>query len=182
MISHYVIDFGNVTYISNITRCRNITPINNIAKTTLANCVTLRILVCACTDTGNWQRDLDAYHPEESTNVWYTGNWQRDLDAYHPEESTNVWYTGNWQRDLDAYHLAESTNVGEKSNWMKHFNSLWPSDAIRRQKTESTLAQVMACCLMAPSHYLNQCWFIISKVLWHSLEGIIMRRSEDTNQ
>ena len=49
MISHYVIDFGNVTYISNITRCRNITPINNIAKTTLANCVTLRILVCACT-------------------------------------------------------------------------------------------------------------------------------------
>ena len=35
-------------------------------------------------------------------------------------------------------------------------NSLWPSDAIRRQGTESTLAQVMACCLTAPSHYLNQ--------------------------
>ena len=40
----------------------------------------------------------------------------------------------------------------------------------------------MACCLTAPSHYLNQCWLIISKVLWHSSEGIIMRRSEDTNQ
>ena len=61
-------------------------------------------------------------------------------------------------------------------------NSLWPSDAIRRQGTESTLAQVMACCLTAPSHYLHQCWLIISKVLWHSSEGIIMRRSEDTNQ
>ena len=36
----------------------------------------------------------------------------------------------------------------------------------------STLAQVMACCLMAPGHYLNQCWFIISKVQWHSCEGI----------
>ena len=31
----------------------------------------------------------------------------------------------------------------------------------------STLTQVMAWCLTAPSHYLNQCW-LISKVLWHS--------------
>ena len=48
------------------------------------------------------------------------------------------------------------------------FNSLWPNYAIRRQGTESKLAQVMACCLMAPSQYLNQYWLIISKVLWHS--------------
>ena len=62
------------------------------------------------------------------------------------------------------------------------FSSFWPSDPVRRQGTESTLAQVMACCLTTPSHYLNQCWLIISEVLWHSLEGIIMRRSKDTNQ
>ena len=37
-------------------------------------------------------------------------------------------------------------------------NLFWPSDAIWRQRSGSTLAQVMACCLMAPSHYLNQCW------------------------
>ena len=43
-------------------------------------------------------------------------------------------------------------------------NSLWPSDAIWRQRSGSTLAQVMACCLTAPSHYLNQCWLIISEV------------------
>ena len=61
-------------------------------------------------------------------------------------------------------------------------NSLRPSDAIWRHRSGSTLAQVMACCLTALSHYLNQCWLIISKVLWHSSEGIIMRRSEDTNQ
>ena len=47
-------------------------------------------------------------------------------------------------------------------------NSLWPSDAIWWHRTWSTLAQVMACCLTAPSHYLNQCWLIISKVPSHS--------------
>ena len=26
----------------------------------------------------------------------------------------------------------------------------------------------MACCLMAPSHHLNQCWLIINVVLWHA--------------
>ena len=46
------------------------------------------------------------------------------------------------------------------------FNSLWPSDAMWRHKSGSTLAQVMA-----PSHYLNQCWLIILGVPWHSLES-----------
>ena len=48
------------------------------------------------------------------------------------------------------------------------FNSLWPNDATWQQRSGSTLAQVMACCLTAPSHYLNQCWLIISEVQWHS--------------
>ena len=47
-------------------------------------------------------------------------------------------------------------------------NSLWPSGTIWCHKSGSTLAQVMACCLTAPSHYLNQCWLIISEVQWHS--------------
>ena len=47
-------------------------------------------------------------------------------------------------------------------------NSLRPSDAIGQQRSGSTLAQVMACCLMAPSHYLNQCSLLISDILWHS--------------
>ena len=46
------------------------------------------------------------------------------------------------------------------------FNSLWPSDAIWRQGSRSTLVQVMASCLTAPSQYLNQCWLIITKVPW----------------
>ena len=47
-------------------------------------------------------------------------------------------------------------------------NSLWPSDAIWRH---NLLAQLMACCLMAPSHYLNHCWLLFSQVLWHSPES-----------
>ena len=44
-----------------------------------------------------------------------------------------------------------------------YFNLLWPSDAIWWHRSWSTLSQVMACCLTAPSHYLNQCWLIISE-------------------
>ena len=47
-------------------------------------------------------------------------------------------------------------------------NLFWPCDAIWRHRSGSTLAKVMACCLMAPSHHLNQCGFLISEVLWHS--------------
>ena len=47
-------------------------------------------------------------------------------------------------------------------------NSLGPSDVTWRHRSGSTFAQVMACCLTAPSHYLNQCWLIIGKVKRHS--------------
>ena len=42
--------------------------------------------------------------------------------------------------------------------------SLWPNDAISGRKSGSTLAEVVVCCLQAPSHYLNQCWFVIIMV------------------
>ena len=50
----------------------------------------------------------------------------------------------------------------------KLINSLGPNDAMWQHRSGLTLAQVMACCLTAPSHYLNHCWFLISKVPWHS--------------
>ena len=59
-----------------------------------------------------------------------------------------------WPRSMSPYDIT-------RWQWV---NSLGPSDAIWRQRSGSTLAQVMACCLTAPSHYLNQCWLIISKV------------------
>ena len=39
---------------------------------------------------------------------------------------------------------------------------MWPSDAIWWHISGSTVAQVIGRCLMAPSHYLNLCWLIIS--------------------
>ena len=46
----------------------------------------------------------------------------------------------------------------------------WPSNATWWHRLWPTLAQVMACCLETPSHYLNQYWLIITKVQWHSFE------------
>ena len=47
----------------------------------------------------------------------------------------------------------ETSSVGQ---WV---NSLGPSDGICRQRSGSTLAPVMACCLMAPSHiWTNVDW------------------------
>ena len=44
-----------------------------------------------------------------------------------------------------------------------------------------TLAQVMACCLTAPSHYLNQCWPVISKLQRHSSEAGFTRDTSAIN-
>ena len=52
---------------------------------------------------------------------------------------------------------------------------------IWRHEYGSTLAQVMACCLTAPSHYLNQCWLIINKSQWHSSEGNFARNTSAIN-
>ena len=62
--------------------------------------------------------------------------------------------------------------------WLE-FKPLGPSDAIWRQRSGSTLTQVMACCLTAPNHYLNQCWLIASEIQLHSSDGNFTR---DTHQ
>ena len=43
------------------------------------------------------------------------------------------------------------------------------------------LVLVMACCLTAPSHYLNQCWLIISKIQLHSSDGNFTRDTSVIN-
>ena len=45
--------------------------------------------------------------------------------------------------------------------WVKW---LWPSHTMWWHRSESTLAQAMACCIRVPSHYLNQCWIIIKGI------------------
>ena len=79
---------------------------------------------------------------------------------------------------IDANTLASSATGSATA---MGFNSLGPSDAIWWQKLGSTLAQVEVCCLTAPSHYLNQCWLIISKVEWHSSKGEFTRDTSAIN-
>ena len=62
-----------------------------------------------------------------------------------------------------------------------YLNSLWPSKAIWQHRTGSTLVQVMACCLLAPSHFLNQCWLIIDGAQQQSISGILMGSTQDIN-
>ena len=54
----------------------------------------------------------------------------------------------------------------------RKLNSLWPSNARWHHRIWSTLVNVMACRLMAPSQsFLNQCWLISSEVWWNLFEG-----------
>ena len=48
--------------------------------------------------------------------------------------------------------------------WKYTVNSLWPSDAIWQQRSGSTLAHAVAWCLTSSSHYMKQCWLIISEI------------------
>ena len=45
--------------------------------------------------------------------------------------------------------------------------------------TSWTLAQVMACCWKAPSHYLNQCWLFIKGVMWNLPDNNLTRSAHD---
>ena len=50
-------------------------------------------------------------------------------------------------------------------------NSLWHNGAIWWHQSGSEFAQVMACCLPATNHYLDQGWMDLSRDQWHSPEG-----------
>ena len=90
----------------------------------------------------------------------------------------NSFPTENEKLYIDScFHLPAPSHFWEMLKNENMFYVSWNksctavnSDAIWRHRSESTLAQVMAWCLTAPSHYLNQYWFLIS-VQWHSSES-----------
>ena len=61
--------------------------------------------------------------------------------------------------------------INLEQQWL---SSLWFCDAIWLHGSKSTWVQVMACCLTASSHYLNQCWPITDRVLWNSFVSSFM--------
>ena len=102
--------------------------------------------------------------------------------CYH---ATSHYLSQCWPRSLSPYGVTRpqwvnivylKTFYTERILIRKLINLLWPSDTIWRHRSGSTVAYVMAWCLTTPSHYLNQCWLIISKVQWHSCEGMFQKR------
>ena len=80
------------------------------------------------------------------------------------DKSPHTGYTFTpWVVSFTSPSIAYSVDSSKRIS-PKMINLLRPSDAIWRHRSWSTLAQVMACCLTASSHYLNQCWLIISNV------------------
>ena len=84
-----------------------------------------------------------------------------------------------WQTTFERYCFNEDVCIliwiSLKFGPWGPINWLRPSDAIWWHRSGSTLAQVMACCLTAPSHYLNECWQFISKVQLRSSDGNFTR-------
>ena len=106
-------------------------------------------------------------------------------------KDTVLWYKFHWnlfsmvQSKISQHWFTSWLGAGQApSHYLNHWwpsllihicitqlwwvNSLRPGDAIWRHRSGSTLAQVMACCLTAPRHYLIQCWLNISSVQWLS--------------
>ena len=118
-------------------------------------------------------RYLNQWWSSSLTNIYVTRpRWINGLSfirmpmvLYHQLDVTE-WYVIDSSFRLFYSYRLKICSLPTRPSWSKDrwVNSLWPSDPIWRQRSGSTLAQIMACCLAAPSHYLNQCRLIISKV------------------
>ena len=84
---------------------------------------------------------------------------------YHGVSERNSLTTDTWTSEFDhKYHYGFCS--------ISYLNSLWPRDVKWWQGTGSILVQIMAFCLMALHHYLNQCWLIIQCVCGSRLRAI----------
>ena len=91
------------------------------------------------------------------------GKWMSVFSRWSQSVCQSINFVFPW------HSLHCSTNRNISGAWFlygaidlnMYINSLWSNDAIWRHRSGSTLAPAMACCLTAPSHYLNQCWLII---------------------
>ena len=85
--------------------------------------------------------------------------WQGDRTILIPYLAASTLCENCWWDVFTAYW---TVTQGDE------INSLRRSDAEWRHIFWPALSQVMNCCLVAPSHYPNQCWLII-KFPWHYL-------------
>ena len=80
--------------------------------------------------------------------------------------------------DIEVISVITLSNIHIINHYIIHLLAL--NDAIRRHRTRSILFYVVASCLTAPSHYMNKYW-LISEVLWYSLEGNFSENVQNMN-
>ena len=91
--------------------------------------------------------------PNGSNQVWR---------LYHTSSLPRILYVPSNMIKIASFSYPSTLSI----------NSMWPSN---------TLVQLMACFLMAPSHYLNQCWLSIIMVLRHSNKGNCTGNAHESN-
>ena len=96
----------------------------------------------------------------------------------HDIDSLSVLVTPNGQLCRSLLVSLLSVSLGKLLNslvvrQMRHLNSLTPEAAIWCHGTWSTMVQVMACCVVAPSHYLKS-WTNVD-LSWMRSGGIPLR-------
>ena len=136
--------------------------------------------VCVCVWGGlsccisNGTMKMRTVQSKMRTLLWKCEHYvvKKQVESPHHTILYNTFLNGT-QQWVIMRHIAEYQSEKLKYwfqlllNHVYFINSLWPTDAIWRHRSGSTLAQVMT----APSHYLNQCWLLIIEVLWHSSES-----------
>ena len=113
--------------------------------------------------------------PDDMVNIFQYVHNRHQFLAFN-----SLWLSDTRARFLSlAWSELRLCSANHRPGYWSNLPCDWPSTAwaYSEQGIEngprswSTLAQVMACCLTAPSHHLNKFWFIIKCALWHSPES-----------
>ena len=106
-----------------------------------------------------------------------------DFFIWHSERCLSNRWKKNWSTIIiSCIFFTRSITQFYKQQQLRHYFNLhapapsaevprWVDkriDATWQHRPGSTLAQIMACCLMSPSHYLNQRCLFVKGFVWHS--------------
>ena len=94
------------------------------------------------------------------------GQYDRDIHCY---AGCNLYRHGNVKVRVLYKHGTPGTSIHLQSEPHGKVNSLRPSDAYMRHYTNHHWFRQWLVAWSAPSHYLNQCWFIVNWNFWNKL-------------
>ena len=119
-----------------------------------------------------------AFRNGDDILVMFSWSWRSNKFYFVKRQSRALTTTIKTWKEFNKFDIVCILTV-IKTDLVSYSYVLRPCDVIWRHGSRSTLAQVMACCLTALSHYLNQCWLMISEVLWHSPDSNFTENTSD---